>query len=249
MTTAALTEQHRQMQLAIRTRALSDFARIWPLWQTTDQATFPALVRAAQPLVQHYSGLSAAAAVSYYEAFRGAEHITGAATPRIAAATPEDLIQTSLYVTGENAARAALQAGKRHEEVRATALVRTSGALARHVLDGGRNSIIESVRADPRALGWARVTDGNPCYFCLTLASRGAVYKDETTADFQAHDHCGCVAMPVYKGTALPEQTRRFRDIYDQAQREGVESGQLQPDENTPAARLNAVRRHLAAQQ
>jgi hypothetical protein len=103
-----------------------------------------------------------------------------------------------------------------------------SGRVTRHILDGGRDTIIGSVNADKQALGWARVTDGDPCYFCLTLASRGAVYKTEQTADFQAHDHCGCTAMPLWDGTDWPA-TREFREIYDAAQRDGVDEGCCSP--------------------
>jgi hypothetical protein len=205
-------------------------------------------VVAAQPLVEHYNGLSTAAAAGYYEAVRAAEGIPGAPTPRLAAAPAAAMIKASLYVTGEQAARVALAAGQMPDTVRETTLVRTSGAITRHVLDGSRDTIIDSAHADKQAIGWARITDGNPCYFCLTLAARGAVYKSEDTAGFQAHDHCGCVAMPVWESTELPADTTRWRDLYDQAQRAGVESGALQPGENTSAARLNAVRRYLAQQ-
>jgi hypothetical protein len=127
------------------------------------------------------------------------------------------------------------------------AFVRTSGAITRHILDGGRDTILGSVERDEQALGWARVTDGDPCYFCLTLAGRGPVYKTEQTADFQAHDHCGCTAEPFYRGADWPDAAREFRETYDAAQQFGLDEGLLQPGENTPAARLNAVRRYLAA--
>lgn len=248
MAGVALTEQHRGVQLAIRAQALRDFAKIWPLWRPNAPESFDQLVQASQPLVTHYSGLSAAAAASYYEAFRGAEGVTGVVTPRLAAAPAETMIRASLNATGEAAARTALAAGQPPAAVRETTLVRASGAVARHVLNGGRNTILASIQADRQAIGWVRVTDGNPCYFCLTLASRGAVYKSEQTADFQAHDHCGCVAMPLWEGTQLPDATARYQEIYDAAQRAAVESGLLHPGENSSDARLNAVRRYLAAQ-
>jgi hypothetical protein len=92
--------------------------------------------------------------------------------------------------------------------------VNLSGAAARLALQGGRTGVIESVQADPRALGWARITASHPCYFCAMLASRGAVYKTQQGAGFQAHNHCMCVASPVF----------RKEDV------QSLVSGQLQAD-------------------
>jgi hypothetical protein len=245
-TTNALTEAHRQAQLELRARTLHDFSAIWPMWQANDPATFDLFVKAAIPLVRAYRTLSASVAVAYYEAFRRAERIAGVPTSRLAGAIDEKQILSSLYVTGDVMNRKALASGQSPENARTTAFVRTSGAATRLVLDGGRQTILDSVDADPHAVGWARVTDGNPCYFCLTLASRGAVYKSEQTASFEAHDHCGCSAMPVYDGTDIP-QLDRWQQIYEQAQRDGIDSGLLEHGENSTDARLNAVRQYLAA--
>jgi hypothetical protein len=236
-----LTDQHRLAQLQIRARAIRDFARLFGIWDIANEATFANLVLAALPLVRTYRGLSSTLAASYYQALRDAEKITGAATPRLAAPIVEREIAAALYATGDVAARRAVAAGQLPAQARETALVRTSGALTRLVLQGGRDTLLESVQADPKATGWARVTDGAPCAFCLTLASRGAVYKSEQTADFQAHDHCGCSAMPLWKGTRLPAQTARWQQIYDDAQ------NALPPGEISSNARINAVRQYLAA--
>jgi len=65
----------------------------------------------------------------------------------------------------------------------------TARAGARHVANGGRETAVEAAR---RGRGrWYRVTGPGACEFCLMLESRGAVYS-ESTADFQAHDGCGC---------------------------------------------------------
>lgn len=245
---AAITEQHRLVQLGIRAQALRDFSQLWPLWTPTDSRSFADLVTATTTLVRAYHPISASVAASYFSAFRAAENVDGAAgLPVLAAAPPDAMIATSLYTTGETATRKAIGAGRPPEDAMQAAFVRTSGAVSRHILDGGRDTIIASVTADPQALGWGRVTDGDPCYFCLTLASRGPVYKTEQSAGFQAHDHCGCAAEPFYRGAAWPGRSREYLAIYDEAQRAAVESGELQPGENSSQARLNAVRRYLAA--
>jgi len=240
---ATLTEQHRQAQLTIRAQALRDFAAVWPIW-TGDEESFRAFVTAVVVLVRAYRQISAAAAAAYFDEFRLAASVEGSAVPALAAAIDEAQVIASLFVTGRDGIRKALAAGKSASEARATVFVRTSGAVTRHVVNGGRQTLIDSVQNDPEALGWARITDGDPCYFCLTLASRGAVYKTEQTASFEAHDHCGCTVIPVYKGTEIPGLAK-WREIYNAAQNAAEADGTLMPGENSTAARLRAVRHHL----
>lgn len=241
----SLTEQHRQAQLAIRAQALADFALLWPIWKG-DEQSFQTFVTAVVLLVRAYKPISAAAAAAYFTAFREAAAAEGAATPKLASAIDEAQVAASLYATGRDGLRAAIDSGQNADQAKETVFIRTSGAITRHILDGGRQTLIESVQNDPKALGWARITDGDPCYFCLTLASRGPVYKSEKTADFRAHDHCGCTVMPVYKGTIVPN-VEKWRSIYNAAQDQAEADGTLMPGPNSSKARLNAVRRYLAS--
>lgn len=246
---ATLAEQQRAAQLQLRARMLRDFLRLAPIWKPGDPESFGLLIAAALPLIRVYRQLSAAIAASYYQAARATAGTSGTATTASVVAITDAQITASLYATGQVAFRNALSAGQTADLARETAVVRASGAVTRLALDAGRDTILQSVQNDEHAVGWARVTDGDPCAFCLTLASRGAVYKTEQTASFEAHDHCGCSAMAVFDGTRLPDSTRRWADLYDQAQRDGEASGLLQPGENTSKARINAVRRLLTAQQ
>ena len=240
-----LTLTYRQAQLALRARLLRDLALLWPIWQVNNQTAFRVFTVSAVDLIRSYRQLSADLAGAFYTAFRNAEQVAGSAAPQLVTAIAVEQIVASLLATGETMTRP-LPDGVALEQLRQNAFVRVSGAVSRLTLNAGRETILQSVEADRRARGWARITDGNPCYFCLTLASRGAVYKTEQTAGFQAHDHCGCVAMPVFDGTVIP-QLDRWRQMYDDAQRAGIESGLLQHGENSSDARLNAVRRFLAA--
>lgn len=243
---AALTEQHRIAQLGIRAQALRDFTRIWPLWTPRNPRSFGDLVLATTTLVRAYQPVSSALAGSYFTAFRAAENVDGDAAPVLASAPADAMVASSLYATGETATRDAISAGRAPEAAMQAAFVRTSGAVSRHILNGGRETIVGSVQQDDHARGWARITDADPCAFCLVLASRGAVYKTEETADFQAHDHCGCAAEPFYEGSK-PPRADEFLKIYDAAQRYGLDEGLLAPGPNGANARVNAVRRYLAA--
>ena len=73
------------------------------------------------------------------------------------------------------------------------------GATSRMVMLGGRDTVTTAAALDPVAEGWERVIQPGSCGFCAMLAGRGAVYK-ESTVDFRAHDHCHCVARPVFPG-------------------------------------------------
>lgn len=241
---ATLTERHRQAQLRIRALAVRDYLKLWPLWDLSRADSYASLVTATLPLLQTYHRMSSAAAAEYYAQFRAAEGAMGAATPRVAEALPVKQATTSLYVTGYVMTRDALLAGQPVEQARQTALVRTSGALARMIFDGGRSTLLRSVQADKVALGWARVTDANPCAFCALLASRGPVYKTEASADFRAHDHCACTVEPFYEGSDWPGQAREYKAMYTQAIRDARADGSL--ERGTSNDLLNAFRRYYA---
>lgn len=96
------------------------------------------------------------------------------------------------------------------EEASRVGFTNSTGRAVRLVADGGREVVRERISADREALGWARVVDSKPCYFCAVLASRGGVYKNEHAFDvsnakkvgegeFKVHDHCVCTLRPFYK--------------------------------------------------
>lgn len=194
-----LTERHRTAQLALRALALRQVLEIWPAFHVEDAArSWPAVEAALLAVIGEQRPVSASLAVGYFKAFRRAEDVGDVASPVLAAFDEAAVTRarTSLQVTGYVATER-LRAIK-HADPGRVALVRVSGAVTRHVLDGGRETLLASVRHDQRARGWVRVTSAEPCEFCSMLASRGAVYK-ATSGMFQAHDHCGCSAEPVYR--------------------------------------------------
>ncbi|MCC6238121.1 MAG: hypothetical protein IT299_11195 [Dehalococcoidia bacterium] len=193
-----LTAEHRSAQLALRAITLRQVLQVWPAFDTEHAGrSWPPVENALLAIIGQRRADSTSLAAGYFEAFRAAERIGGTATPILSAFDAEAMARarTSLQVTGYVTTER-LTALKRPAPSR-TALVRVSGAVTRHVLDGGRETLLASVRDDPRALGWERVTSAEPCNFCAMLASRGAVYA-ATTGTFQSHDHCGCVLEPKF---------------------------------------------------
>lgn len=234
-----LTEQHRQGQLQVRARALADYLRLWPIWEG-DEESFNRLIVATIILIRAYRELSATLAGSYFLSFRNAEQVAGEAAIRLAGPLDEDKVRAALIVTGRESVRDALNRGASPQQAQDRAFTQTSGSVTRQVLSGGRETILQSVSEDKEALGWARVTDGDPCTFCALLAGRGPVYKADTV-DFEAHDHCSCGAMPFYQGAEWPGRAREFQDLYNEAILEAREQGELQ--RGTSNDLLNAFRR------
>jgi len=90
---------------------------------------------------------------------------------------------------------------KEADENAASGMARDSlrGASTRLVLKGGRETITQAAILDGAATGWERVIEPGACGFCAMLAGRGGVYT-EASVGFRAHDHCHCVARPVFEG-------------------------------------------------
>src|SRR5690606_23876522 len=132
-------------------------------------------------------------------------------------APPVEQVTTSLLVTGPYSLRRNLAGGMPFARAVDVAQAGQAAAGMRHVLSGGREAIVGTVREDRRALGWARATSGNACAFCQMLAGRGAVYARES-ADFEALGSCGCTAEPVYsESSAWPPGAREARERWDEA--------------------------------
>lgn len=133
---------------------------------------------------------------------------------------------TSLIVTGPVNIKTQTKAGRGVQIVNRNALVETAGAASRHMLNGGRRVGVGLAEADKMTLGWVRVTDEDPCWFCAMLASRGPKYKEtsfdrsdprfEGPGEFKAHDHCACTLEPVYSRTAAwPGQSKQLQKLWN----------------------------------
>lgn len=88
---------------------------------------------------------------------------------------PEKDAAVSLVVNGNYEIKAAMPGPE--QDLMYSGLSNSSGAAIRQAMNGGRNVTGNVVYADRKIVGYARVTDGNPCWFCALLASRGAVFR------------------------------------------------------------------------
>jgi hypothetical protein len=221
---AQLTSLHSDQQVALRANVIREVVRLFPSldlssFEAVDRS-WPALEAALRALIAEQYGTSAGLSVNYYDLFRAAEGVPGASTPRLAAPLVAEQVEISLRVTGPYTAKHLIAV--RDRQVAAKTLTRLSGSVSRLVAAGGRDSLVESMAADKRVLGYARVLRGRSCAFCRMLASRGHVYKSEASAEFKSggskyHDLCDCTAEPTFsRDSQLPAQTEAARRLWDE---------------------------------
>jgi hypothetical protein len=190
-----LTLVHRRQQLALRRSTVAQVEALWPAldWADLDRS-FPGFAAEVLALVSKNRRTSTGLAAGYLRAFRVASGLSGdvrIVMPQM----PTEQFTTSLRVTSLVAAKKAATAGSPADVAMRNALTQTTGAMSRLVLNAGRDTVLGSIKADPKARGWERVLGGGGCDFCQMLAGR--VYPTDN-AGFDAHDHCGCTAEPAY---------------------------------------------------
>lgn len=159
--------------------------------------SFDSWMRAVVPMVQEQRVLSSTLAGAYYSELRNTQLGAGF-DPVLAGPVNAEALSTSMLVTGPISIKEAMKRNLRLAAALGIAESGSARAAMRHALNGGRETLLNTMRADRASVGWRRVTSGNPCKFCSMLASRGGVYS-ATTADFEAHDGCSCSAEPVWR--------------------------------------------------
>jgi hypothetical protein len=182
--------------------------------------TVPDWLAAMNLVVAQYARVSATVAADFYDGQREAAGVPGAFTVPLADPPPEQQTEASLRWAvkdlwpreSEGATPAQLQP----MDVRLNQAEKKAELVAQKlVADTGRGTVQEAVRQDRQATAWARSAARGACAFCKLLASRGAVFKEDT-ADFRAHDGCHCGVIPVFRGQRFEpsSQAREWQRIY-----------------------------------
>lgn len=237
---ARLTEAHRLAQARLGAQVVQAMRSVWPLLDVDDlDGSFDRWFRATSLIIGGQRVTSARLAANYLQTFKTLElgATAPAATVVLAETQPVEAVATSMVVTGPAAVKSAVGRGVQPVKAMEVASARSAASAMRHVLNGGRETVLESVTADRQASGWGRVVSGSGCSFCAMLASRGPVYG-EGRANFDAHDGCMCGVEPVYREDAdWPAGSRRYEQLWKES------TSQLEPGESA----LNAFRRSLGA--
>lgn len=211
----ALTLAHRSAQIRLGIAAEQEARLLWSRldWRDLDGSTAYWLA-SSTIATSRRTQQSQSLASTYLNEYRRAE-IDAPAT--VVLGTPTGTAD-ALRIAGPVRVKQLIGTGMEPDEAYAAALTKYAGIVQRQTLMGGRLTIARTTGRDRRAIGWRRVTDGNPCAFCAMLASRGPVYRDAaSSAGLQYHAHCGCTAEPMYSEWEPTEAEQRYIDAYTEA--------------------------------
>jgi hypothetical protein len=232
----ALTEAHRAIQIRLATGLARDLAVLWrPVDPTDIRGTLEPFTRAGTAVTLNARRASASAAQTYYTMFRQVEGIPGAFSAALALEPAPEVLRGGLFGAGARGIMNGRRRGMSVTRAAQNGFVKASGAAIQIAANGGRETLLGAVNADPQAQGYQRVTDGDPCAFCQMIASRGIIAYDESSASFESHGHCGCTAEPAFEGSQISPRNATYRAEWEQATagRSGADA-------------LSAFRSHLA---
>lgn len=202
-----LDDTYRREQQALNKQALRRLVELFPALNLNDidRTGSSWILGVEQSTARHYAE-SQSLAQRMYEAQRGAAgHLNDVSF--ILPGMDGGKLRASLTYQGPYAAKRMLSRGVIPAEAARLLFGTTAGVALRHGQAGGRDTIVTAANADPKCVGWKRLTSAGACDFCLFLADRGSVYREET-AIFAAHDTCGCRAAAVFVGGEVgPEAT------------------------------------------
>lgn len=223
------------------------------LWQATNPLSSDRAMRAfragVKALVGQFAQASRRMASDYYVNLRAAADVPGVPNLR-----PVDLPPPTMVDAGIDWAMRDFM-----KKTEAEIMAKVEAAMAKAVLDVGREQIIEAVEGDDRALGFRRVPRPDACYWCITLSLRRStrggegdqhlgVYKTRTSAGQlppnakgevnRYHNNCHCAVEPVFAigDVGMPDWLHELDRLYEQSTRN-----------SKPGERLNDFRRALAA--
>jgi hypothetical protein len=223
------SEGHRATQAGIVALIGRLIAEAWArLLDPHDlKGSTPKLATAVEAIVTHYGRASSAAALTFYRNERRAAGVLG--RPNLTVPPPPS----------SEAVRAVVERalsplyGPVTPEIEQRVQAALTSEVEQMVLDQSRTAIIDSAQTDRAAKGWARITEPGACSFCRLLATRGAVYRSEETANFRAHvmkadgsgGTCRCHAEPVFVAYEKTAQARQDTADYQRLADEFGHSG------------------------
>lgn len=214
-----LTEAHKLAQVEVGARAAGDVEDMWGSLNVERPDPWIAATAAALSARKDQSVLLAGTYLAEYTAVEDPGYSIDVVSPSrggtrlltVAAMAPVEM--RKLLDAGVDPGVASREVERRFKEIVAAEAMRT-----------GRWTVQDSAGRSERAVGWRRVTDGNPCAFCAMLASRGPVYTVSTAPLTQFgdryHKGCGCTAEPVYGKWIPSPDEMQFISSYERAARE-----------------------------
>lgn len=233
-----LTEANRLLQLQLASQAAGVGLILWDQLQTSDlDGSIPEWLASNTALASRYYNESSQTTAEYIRQYRAVE-AAGNTAPVLVPTFDAALTAQILLVAGPVRVKNFISRGFSGSSALAAAKSGYAGMLRRQVMMGGRQAIDLTTAQDQQAIGWRRVSDGDPCAFCAMLCSRGPVYRSKESTQgsvlrdsrgggqgLHYHAHCGCHAEIVYGSWEPNEQEQGFIDAYQKAAREANAAG------------------------
>jgi hypothetical protein len=220
-----LTEANRLRQIRLAAQAAGVALVLWDDLSASDlDASTPAWLAANTALANRFGEQSKDATASYIERYRAAE--VGAATGQIVTPIADGLLTSQvLLLAGPVRVKQLIKSGVAGGDALRAARTGFLGMMRREVMQPGRKTIDLTTDQDQAAIGWRRVSDGDPCSFCALLCSRGPVYRSRGYAGadptqglrMKFHAHCGCSAEIVYGSWEPNADEQAYVDSYKSA--------------------------------
>lgn len=221
----------RSASLRIRARYLREFLQLFPI--LSQERDLQRWLQLNVALVRRWQVPVRSLALEFVQQQADLQGVPRPPASRLVR-MPDEQIVSGLVSRGPVVARKARLVGLDELEAWERAEAAAAGKGGKLVLDEGRKAI-EQQRT---ALGWMRVSDGDPCYWCAMLVSRGSVYGSEGAAGadqnerfigeglHKYHDFCGCTALPIYRRTDfMSAEALEFRSLWDEVYPSGGLTG------------------------
>lgn len=237
-----LTQEHQAAQVAIAVAVSAEARLLWGRLDIDDlDRSTPYWLAGNLRAIRQRNTQSQRLADAYMSEYRAAE--IGQPLKLGAREAAAGVAALSLQSAGPIRVKQLIAGGMDPDEALAAARTKFEGVAARQALMGGRLAIARGAQSDRRAIGWRRVTDGNPCAFCALLAGRGPVYKSRNASvvrgdSLRYHGHCGCTAEVVYGTWEPTEAEQQFVTDYEKAAAQVVAE-----DGRTDLKRISALMR------
>ena len=148
----------------------------------------------------------------------------------------EERIMTSMAYVGPIEARRAMGRWEMEpDRARSHVEKRVRGSAMRHSAMGGRE-VDRSVQST-RVACLRVTTSENPCAFCVMLASRGLVFKNDSFEESdrrftgwgpeKVHDSCACGLVPITEAsTDRVSQWKEYAALWDELKNVGIKEGE-----------------------
>lgn len=198
MATAVQVREFKSAQNGIVFLARADLVTFWATLNLDNAvATSAALQIFIPELINQYGDVAATVAANFYDDARASSKVRRAYRAVLSDPIPKEAIQANTrWSVGQLFGKA--------DPIQAIDNLKLVTDKA--VKASGRNTIELNAERDPVQARFARVPTGaQTCKFCLMLASRGAIYLSQKSADDSYHGDCDCQAVPIWDDSDLPE--------------------------------------------